>query len=125
MLQWGVQIERGNMMVRQLLMEVVIIVGYFLLEKLTVKLFKLKTSTNVWVWTAMLMVLSLLNFGIYWYSYVLIVWMALGIGLIFLQLKADHQFLYRIYWPAFGRISMVIAIFAFITSLFGTYLPTI
>lgn len=77
-------------MIRQLIMEFVILIGYGMLERLTIKLFKLPKQHSTWLWATLLMVLSFWNLGFYWYCYVLIVWMLLSIGLIFLQLASAH-----------------------------------
>ena len=66
-------------------MEFIILIGYGMLERLTIKLFKLPKQRSTWLWATLLMVLSFWNLGFYWYCYVLIVWMLLSIGLIFLQ----------------------------------------
>lgn len=70
-------------MIRQLIMEFIILIGYGMLERLTIKLFKLPKQRSTWLWATLLMVLSFWNLGFYWYCYVLIVWMLLSIGLIF------------------------------------------
>ena len=73
-------------MIRQLIMEFIILIGYGMLERLTIKL---------------------------------------SIGLIFLQLAAAHQFIYRQYWPAFWRVTLVVSVAAFLVSLAGSYLPVV
>ena len=112
-------------MIRQLIMEFVILIGYGMLERLTIKLFKLPKQHSTWLWATLLLVLSFWNLGFYWYCYVLIVWMLLSIGLIFLQLAAAHQFIYRQYWPAFWRVTLVVSVAAFLVSLAGSYLPVV
>lgn len=112
-------------MVRQLIMEFIILIGYGLLEQLTIRLFKLPHKRATWLWAVLLMILSFWNLGFYWYCYVLIVWMIAGIALIILQLTAAHQFIYRQYWPAFWRVTLVISIAAFLVSLTGSYLPVV
>ena len=103
-------------MIRQLIMEFVILIGYGMLERLTIKLFKLPKQHSTWLWATLLMVLSFWNLGFYWYCYVLIVWMLLA---------AAHQFIYRQYWPAFWRVTLVVSVAAFLVSLAGSYLPVV
>ena len=54
-------------MIRQLIMEFIILIGYGMLERLTIKLFKLPKQRSTWLWATLLMVLSFWNLGFYWY----------------------------------------------------------
>lgn len=110
---------------RQILFEVLMIIGYWLLEKLAVMLFKPAKKHANWLWSILLLAISLWNLGPYWFCYVLIVWMVLSIVLIFWQLLGNHQFIYRQYWPAFWRITTVMAFVAGIVSVVGFYLPMV
>jgi hypothetical protein len=76
-------------------------------------------------WVLVLWVLSIINLGPYWFAYPMALWMLLALGLVFIQLIHNHEFIYRRYWPVFWRWSMFYAVIVFIGSLFSGGLPLI
>lgn len=107
------------MEIKKVLIEIFIIAVYWGIEWLIGHLFHLKNYYFKWVWTLLLMAIAEANLGFYWFAYPVIVWMVIGIGLVFIQLGARKEFIYQRYWPAFWRISFFLALLVSISSLFA------
>ena len=78
-----------------------------------------------YVWVCVLWIMSFINLGMYWTAYPIALWMVLALGLIFIQLAHNHEFIYRRYWPGFWNWSLLYAGVVFIASLFSGRLPLI
>lgn len=82
-------------------------------------------SHRLWMVTVILLLFTFWDVGLYWFCYVLIVWMVMGIGLALYQFIADHQIIYSHFWPMFWRISLWISVAAYVVSLFSHQLPQV
>lgn len=69
--------------------------------------------------------MSIVNLGLYWFAYPMALWMLWALGLVFIQLIHNHEFIYRRYWPVFWRWSTLYVVIVFIGSLFSGGLPLI
>ena len=78
-----------------------------------------------YVWVCVLWIMSFINLGMYWTADPIALWMVLALGLIFIQLAHNHEFIYRRYWPVFWNWSLLYAGVVFIASLFSGRLPLI
>lgn len=108
---------------KRLLIEGGIVVAYWLIERLIGRLFHRRRWHLNWLWALLFMALAEWNLGFYWFAYPLIGWMAGGIILVFVQLIARREFLYRRYWPAFWRLSFFYSVLVLAASLALTNLP--
>lgn len=115
---------------RKILIEVAIMFGLWLVEKLFFKVFvnrkivKRGMVHHTSLWTILLFLLTWWNFGYYYISYPIIVMMVASIILIVIQFHRTKEFLYRRYWPAFWNLNCLILAICFIISTFSFKLPT-
>lgn len=115
---------------RLTLLQVVVLVILWLLEKLIHRIFQRywrgRHPHLWWLWTILLWIFIGQNFAsLYWLAYPIAVWMVWAIGLVIMQAVHNHEFIYRRYWPIFWRLSAWYAILVFIISTFCHHLPQI
>lgn len=115
------------MRVKNIITELVMLVGYGLVEWLVNRLIRRqkKPVHLLWVWTTLLIISCLINLTFYWFAYPVIIWMLIGIGLVIHQLWASHQFLYQRFWPRFWQLTVFFWLVAFVLSLLGNRLPVV
>lgn len=119
--------EDGTVL-KRFILQLLIVIIWVVSESIVQRLSDPHTSTRshrLWMMAVLLMVFDFWNFGLYWFCYVVIVWMVVGIGLAFYLFWRDHQIIYHQYWPLFWRISIVIGGIAYLVSLFSHQLPQV
>lgn len=112
---------------RHILMQLVIILLLWVLTRLVRRI---NPSARVrrlcrYIWVLVLWIMSFINLGMYWLAYPMALWMILALGLIFIQLIHNHEFIYRRYWPVFWNWSLLYVGIVFIGSLFSNSLPLV
>lgn len=115
---------------QQTLLQLLILLVLFFIEKLAHRVFKRYWSERAphvwWLWTVILWLFISHNFAsLYWCAYPVAIWMAWAIILVILQATHNHEFIYRRYWPVFWRLSAWYALIVFIVSQFAVHLPVI
>lgn len=110
-----------------IIMQVLVVLLLWLLLRLLGRFISRARRKRIgcYTWTLAFWVMSLINLGVYWIAYPVALWMILALGLIFLQLIHNHEFIYRRYWPVFWPLSMCYAGLVFVVSLFSGWLPLI
>ncbi|MDY3701971.1 MAG: hypothetical protein SO061_00195 [Limosilactobacillus coleohominis] len=115
---------------QRILIEVLIILCYWFVEKLfslvfiNLKLGKQGRIHHPIVWTILLFALTWWNLGYYYIAYPLILIALLGIGLVIKQLISNHEFLYRPFWQQFWILGVGLMIISYVVSIFCCHLPT-
>lgn len=108
--------------IKRLVIQLLIFVVGVVLERIIIVLQSPLAKKNghrhhlAWFWSCLLLLLTCWNFGGYYFAYVLIVWMILAISLIIRQYHHYQELLYRRYWPAFWRMTFVVAVIAYLCS---------
>lgn len=115
-------------MLKRFILQILIVIIWVMCESIVQRLSgpdHHNRSHRLWMMTVLLLLFTYWNVGLYWFCYVLIVWMVMGIGLALYQFIADHQIIYSQFWPLFWRISLWISGIAYLLSLFSHQLPQV
>lgn len=64
------------------------------------------------------------NLGYYYVAYPVMIVALLGIWLVVKQLVANHEFLYRVFWPNFWNLGCLLMVISYVISIFCYQLPT-
>lgn len=115
---------------QRLLIEIIIIICYWVIEKLFSLLFiNLKVGRQGFIhhpsiWTILFGILTWWNLGYYYIAYPVLILALFGIIIVVRELVNRHEFLYQRFWPIFWRGGCVLMIFSYVVSVFCYHLPT-
>lgn len=115
---------------QRLLIELLILVCYWFVEKLFFMVFvNMKITKRGMVhhpsaWMILFLILAWWNLGYYYIAYPLLLIALLGIGLVVKQVVAQHEFLYSQFWPTFWNLGCGVTIISYVVSIFCHNLPT-
>lgn len=117
------------MNIRQLIIQILILLVYWLLEKLWSKIRSYGHSGHQRVhypagWTILMLVLIWWKVGTYYFAFPAAVLSALGLFLAIIQRHHNGEFLYARFWTSYWRLACLITFVAFAFANILPPLPT-
>lgn len=115
---------------QRLLIEILILIVYWVIEKLFSMVFKnLRIGHQGFIhhpgmWTILLLLLTWWNLGYYYIAYPILIVAIFGIVIVIRELIIHREFLFRRFWPLFWRGCCLLMICSYLISIFCFRLPT-